>query len=445
MARWVMVLCVLSLLHACSSLAAGEDPGGGLTLADAVRIVLGRSPLNRIAEAGVKAAEEGRKSARGAFLPRLRTEFEYTNLSEVPEIPVPADLPPPFSSINFSGGTTNQLHVTTTLEQPLFTGLSLLTRYRLAKLERKAAELKREAVRQELIYRTYQAYFGVLEADKFLEVADQAVSQLEAQAEVARQFYEHGMIPKNDYLKVLVQLADTKRKKIIATQKDDFVKAQFKTLLRWDRNQPVRLKETLAYRPYERSLDECIRIAEQRRPEITLAGLDVEKADQGISLSRSRFFPQISLVGGLTHDEGGFAEMDEVFTATVHADWLIWEWGSNYYEVLQRESRLVQARARKAEKEDEVELEVRKAYLTLQGAKEAIGVAEVGIKQARENYRITEERYRQNMTTSTEVLDAQTLLSQAQVNYYTALTKYNIAIAGLERATGVLAEPVSGG
>jgi outer membrane protein len=329
------------------------------------------------------------------------------------------------------------------LEQPLFTGLGLLTQYRVAQLGTQTADLKQEATRQELILRTCEAYYGVLLAEKFLEVAEQAVTQLTSQAEVARQFYETGETPKNEYLKVLVQLADTKRKRIIANYDLGFARSQLRTLLRWDAGMPLRLTEELVYRPYERSLEECISLSFQYHPDILLADLDVERAGKGITGARSGYYPQISLVGGLRHEEGGFTEGDEIFSATIHAEWLVWEWGRNYYEVKQEKSRFLQARARKTQVKDLTELGVREAYIALQGSREAIDVARVGVEQADENYRITDDQFKESIATSQDVLNAQTGQSQAQVNYYEALNSYNLAIARLERAMGVLREPGS--
>jgi outer membrane protein TolC len=119
----------------------------------------------------------------------------------------------------------------------------------------------------------------------------------------------------------------------------------------------------------------------------------------------------------------------------------VWEWGSNYYEVRQEKSRLLQARARKNQVRDLTELEVREAFIALQGSREAIEVARVGLEQADENYRITDEQFQESIATSQDVLNAQTGQSQAQVNYYEALNSYVVAIARLERAMGVLQEP----
>ena len=60
------------------------------------------------------------------------------------------------------------------------------------------------------------------------------------------------------------------------------------------------------------------------------------------------------------------------------------------------------------------------------------------IEQAEENYRMNEERYKEQVSTSTDVLDALTLLTRARSDYTTALGDYNIYQARLERAMGTI-------
>ena len=61
---------------------------------------------------------------------------------------------------------------------------------------------------------------------------------------------------------------------------------------------------------------------------------------------------------------------------------------------------------------------------------------EKAVQQGEENLRVNEERYKAQVTTITEVLDAQSLLTQARVNYYKALYSHNLARARLQRALG---------
>jgi len=63
-------------------------------------------------------------------------------------------------------------------------------------------------------------------------------------------------------------------------------------------------------------------------------------------------------------------------------------------------------------------------------------VAKTAIDQAEENFKLNKEKYNEQMATTTDVLDAQTLLTQAQSNYYNALSDYHIAKAKLGRAMG---------
>jgi outer membrane protein len=85
---------------------------------------------------------------------------------------------------------------------------------------------------------------------------------------------------------------------------------------------------------------------------------------------------------------------------------------------------------------DLIRLEVKEAYLSLREAEKNFTVADQSIKQAEENFRISEFRYREQVATSLEVLDAQTLLTQAKNNIFQALYAYNLAHSRLMRAMG---------
>ena len=85
---------------------------------------------------------------------------------------------------------------------------------------------------------------------------------------------------------------------------------------------------------------------------------------------------------------------------------------------------------------DSIALEVKQNYLNMLTAEKNINVAAKSIEQAEENLRMSEERYKYQVATATDVLDAVTLLAQARTNYFSALADFNIAKAQLERAMG---------
>jgi outer membrane protein TolC len=86
--------------------------------------------------------------------------------------------------------------------------------------------------------------------------------------------------------------------------------------------------------------------------------------------------------------------------------------------------------------EDNIRLELKDAVLAMGTAEQNIPTTKKAVEQGEENLRVNNERYKAQVTTITEVLDAQSLLTQARVNYYKALYSHNLARARLQRALG---------
>ena len=81
---------------------------------------------------------------------------------------------------------------------------------------------------------------------------------------------------------------------------------------------------------------------------------------------------------------------------------------------------------------------MKNAWLAVKEAETLIAVTEKSTEQAEENYRINQERYREQVSRMTDVLDALTLLTAARASRSNALSDYRIAQAALERAMGVI-------
>jgi len=87
---------------------------------------------------------------------------------------------------------------------------------------------------------------------------------------------------------------------------------------------------------------------------------------------------------------------------------------------------------------DGIELQVRQAYLSLEQARERIGVTTQAVDQAEESQRIIHNRYKAGVTTIVEVLDADTALLAAQLAALQARYDHNLAQVELDFALGRL-------
>jgi outer membrane protein TolC len=95
--------------------------------------------------------------------------------------------------------------------------------------------------------------------------------------------------------------------------------------------------------------------------------------------------------------------------------------GSTKAELLKVDYQRTQLQEQRARLADEIRLEVERNILDLRNAVERIRVTKDAAGQAEENLRINRVRYEEGVGTATEVLDAVTLLTVAETNYYRSL------------------------
>lgn len=85
-----------------------------------------------------------------------------------------------------------------------------------------------------------------------------------------------------------------------------------------------------------------------------------------------------------------------------------------------------------------LELEVQQTLQNLNDGYRLVQTAELALKRAKENLRVTENRYSVSMAILTDLLDAESQKQQAESNLIEAKTQYKIYEADYKRAIGAL-------
>lgn len=384
----------------------------------------------KVSQEEVAAARAVKKVRRSEFLPTFSAAYQYSrvDLSSRAEVVIPED------EYTFVGSVS----------QPLFDGFSRLNRYRIAQLGLDVAKLAARIERQDIIYSAKELFFTILKARKLVDVARQAVVQLEAHKDAAHKFYKVGMTPLNDFLEAEVELANARQELITARNRVAIAKSNLNLLLRRPVNAPVRLEDGGRLVSFDKDLDDCLAMAEENRLEMKIARMEVAAARREKELGKQGYYPTVDLQGnyyqrGTDPDVDGGPGIDDAssWDVTAVARWNFWEWGRTYYTVKERQSRLIQARYDQQAVRDQVRVEVKQAYLNTEEAEQNILTVRQAVEQARESFRISKERYKGQVATSTDVLDARTLLTRTMSNYYSALYNFKISKAALFRAMGL--------
>ena len=410
-----------------------------LSLEEAIDLVLTHNPLIRAAREKMHQAEAGEHSARADLFPKLSSSYSYYRLHQQP-----------YGFFGPAGkimiGDDDEYSWNITAVQPLFTGLALTTRRKIAALEISGRELEKEQLTLELIKKTKVAYARILLARRQLEVADKEVKNLAAHVSDAEYLYTQGIIAYNDLLQSQVALSQAKQRRVRAASEVDLAAAALNMLMNQDISAAIEIVEPDIKPAVNDNLPVLLAQALDRRPVLRFLQVALKQAELAITLARSQYYPKVSLVGryeqngeNITASENDYRNSDTAAIG-VQADWTFFEWGKTAAEVRQRVHEREALKHKIENMKNTVRLEVKTAFNRLRVAAKNVKTAGEALEQARENYRIANLQYQQQVATSTLVLDASTFLSQAENSYYGALYGFMISRAELEQAAGARAD-----
>jgi len=430
MNRILLIICFFCYFFPVVSLAA-ENNDTTLSLEQCIEIVVASNPELAMARADLENREALLQSSKKDLYPTLSAQYSY--LHQPDEMYTLPDL--------FTYGVT--------AEQPLYKGKSLVTSVKQAELSRESSQLAIEQLTNALVFEVYGRYYELLRALKLEEEARQSVLRLQSHRKDANAFYEAGLIPKNDMLQSEVELAQGEQDLVDAENASAMAKSRLNVLMERPVGSLLNIEDHSDYVIQDINWDEVIEKARKNRAEIAQSDKAVQIAENDIILKKAPFLPTITLSASYDRvgDEVGAAQAPgfpgEVKTVKAIATWQLWTWLKDRDEVVAAEKNLQKAKKSVTKTVNEVTLDARNSYLRLEQAAKRIKVSEKAIEHARENYRINQAQYQAQLATSTDVLDAQTLLSQAMTNYYDALYGYQLALAAIDKSKGLFGQRYS--
>jgi outer membrane protein len=415
-----------------------------LTPDEAIRIGLEKSKSLHSSLMDVQYADARSAEVNALRMPTLKLAGNYTRLSDVP--PFQVTLPPQFgiSAFTLAPSVVNNYTMRVSLQQPLFTGFKLSAASAAAGYSVRAAEQDYAKDKTELIYNIRNAYWSLYKAMEFKKVADENVEQVKAHLKDAENLLAQGMVTRNDVLKVQVQLSEAQLRQIDAKNNVRLALLSLNNVLGIPLDTQIELAtvSSLETEQTPEDLRKLLSKAFERRPEIKAMEYRIKAGEEGVTAARSGWFPQIYLAANYNYARPNqrIQPVQDVFKdtwdvgVTVSLD--IWNWGTTAHQTDQAEAQLARAKDAYGLLKDGVELEITQTYLNLTQAGERIGVAETGVTQAEENYRITSQRFKEGLALNSDLLDAEVALMQAKWSKILADVDYHLAQARLQKAVG---------
>ncbi len=427
-----------------------------LTIEQAVSLGLENSKALHSSLMKVQYADAKEREANSLLLPILKAGGSYTRLSDVP--PFQATIPKgafgnvpslgllPTEDRNFSISPTvlNNYNFRLTLQQPLFTGFRLQSNSKLAEYTAKSTEQDYQKDKTELIYNIKSAYWTLFKAMEFEKVINENVVQVEAHLKDVQNFFKQGLVTKNEVLKVEVQLSNVKVLQIDARNNVLLTTINLNSLIGLPLETKIELTSTFNTQIaiYD-DVNVLIRKAIDNRSDVSAIEMRIKAAETGVAVAQSSWYPQIFLTGNYIYARPNqrilptIDKFKDTWDVSISASLDIWNWGTTIHQTDQAKAMLAQAQDGLNQIKDGITLEVNQSYLNFNQSKERIKVAEAGVTQAEENYRITNDRFKSGLVLNSDLLDAEASLLQAKFNLIQSQIDLEIADARLKKAIGI--------
>lgn len=434
--RAVLMLCAAGLILAPR---LGADVIT-LSLDETVSMARENAPQLRRLEALRQAARAGVDGAESARMPSIDLSAAYSRNSDVPEL---TTLIPGQGTLTIFPNLPDKYRTSATLEVPLYTGGRITSSIDAATSRFDAAGSDVIAADHDLVLEAKASFWSLVSAKDRERVVTAALASYDKHVVDARNRLELGFAARNELLAVEAERKRAELQVIAARSAVELSEANIRRLtgLAPDvRIEPVVLDDVPDYGRDD--LETLVERALTERPELAGLRSRISAADSMKDATNAERLPQVGLSASYDYSSPNqkilplVDEWNDTWAVGVGVSWNVFDGGRKNAAEAAAVANANALREQLRDVELRIRLEVTQGVLELVNARAAESVARAGLEAARENERVTRDRYREGVTPSSELLDAESLTLRAGLDVTEALSGVRVALARIEKAVG---------
>jgi outer membrane protein len=438
--------CLQVLEHAFSIPPSHAGEPETLTLSAACERALKDNPLVRMTLSGRHIADAQLREARAGWFPLLQFGETFTRGNNPVFVFGSLLEQSRFTQANFDLHALNNpeplsnFRTALILRQTLFDQLQTYTRVTQARLGQRQADLQKAMVEQQIRFEVIRTYYGVLVAHARKGVTEEAVKMAESDMKRIQDRFKSGLVVESDLLAAEVQLAEFRQQQIDSQGDVAIAYAALNTVLGLPVETLQKVSGELEEKRFETvNQEELVRLALLQRPDYLQAGYNVLSNKEGVAGAKKEYLPRLDIFGnyGLSGNDLSSGSTDYTISASLTFNIFDPGRSARIEKAKAAESMATAGQERLA---NEIRLEVVRAYQQHISARGRLAVAGQVIEQATETHRIVQNRYREGLTTITEVLRSETALLRSRLNLIAARSDHYVSYAHLLLSTGKLTD-----
>ena len=403
---------IINLLAFSFVLAQEKKP---ITLTEAIELSVKNSKQLKNSQAKIEEATAALREAVEKKLPDAKVSASYIRLNS-------ANVDLKTQNNNGGGGTTPNISQAVygilNASLPIYAGGRIRYGIEASKYLAEATKLDAENDKEEVIQNTVEAYINLYKSKQTINLIKENLNQAQHRVTDLTNLEKNGLLPRNDLLKAELQQSNVELALLDAENNWQLANVSMDLLLGLHEKTELIPDSTLTDQTFTvKTLDEYVQTAYSNRKD--LASLDLRKkaTETGVKVAKGDYYPSLALTGGyIAADIPKFITITNAVNIGAGISYNLGSLWKTKAKVQEAEASTKQLEISESLLNDNIRLEVSKAYLNWTSNQKKIEVYAKAVEQANENYRITKNKYDNTLATTAELIDADIAQLQARMN-----------------------------
>jgi len=396
-----------------------------LTLDQARKLALEQSKKVKYAQYNIDAAKAAQEGTQGLNKPAIDGSIAAFHVGK------------PLSTLLPAVGVSPSLTVT----QPIYAGGKIRLGQSAAAKGVEIQEKQKALTETEVLLNVDKGYWQIVSVQEKINLANKFKALLESLDKELTNSFDAGMIYKNDLLRVQVQRNETEMNLIKASDGLLLAKMNLAQIIGLPADADLMPVDSVTG-SFNAIPTNTFDSAVEGRPEIELLKNVLQAQELQKKMLQADFKPTIGILAGgfagfgkkMNIETGGNTMASYFGMLSVNIP--IWDWGQKASKVKEQGFKIRSQQIQMQETKELISLEIQNAYLQLNQAAKKIELSGASLRQAEENLRLSNDRFKAGTVTGQDVLEAQTLWAQANSNIIDARIEYKVSEAIYKKAIG---------
>jgi outer membrane protein len=434
----IRLMLVASLIPAALFAQSSKE----LNINQAIELGIANSKNLKLSQNKIDQAVAQLEVVKDNVLPTANASFMY-NHAEIPTSTF--TLPGGGSSLELPK-RADAFVGTAAVQELVYGGGKLRYAKESTKLLADVARLDADKSKEEITYAVINTYYSLYKVLQSRKVIDQNLESIAAQIKQAQRFFEQGIVTKNDVLRFQLQQANVTLTQMDIESNRKVINYNLDILLGLPEDTEVKIVDPTAGLKTASSLNEYIGLAMANRQELKQLDVQNKVADFNIKTIKANTLPTVGIGANLYYinPSGKFIPPTSQYlmpiTLGATVSWNIGNLWTNKNKVSEAKIQQSEITIQKDILSDQVKTDINKNFQGYQVAMNKIQVLETSIAQATENDKLLASKYKNNVASVTDRIDAETLLYQAKINLEIAKADAGLAYYTLLKSTGKITQ-----